>query len=409
MSDNVLTIRRSDLLGFAYGALGTVFIQVGGQLYGSELLALTLIILVGPLTIIRATPALNSILAGYAILMVGLAFADLANGSRTSDAIRGAANVLFAAANLFFLTHVFQRSTRAILFVLLGQSLSHVIGADATQEFLTLENSNDFKARIVPVLTPLVLIASYRLMRIKPALAITALFSTGLLYLLLEARSKGVVLMGGTAIVLLYRARFKRGQKVFVVAAGLALVYGLYVIYVNDVLSTPSSANSYMQLSRASNPYNPFSLLAEGRSESIVALAAIEEHPIVGRGSWARDLTGKYNALFAQLKGQSVIYQSPFIVSHSVILTAWMWGGLLGLAGIMIVWWSIFRKGLRLIVTPSPYQLIIAVLFVDFVWHSIFSPFGHIRTSFPVIGAFIIAYAPALAPRKANLQASVRS
>lgn len=408
MSESGLKIRRSDLLGFAYGALGTVFIQVGGQLYGSELLGLIMVMLVGPLTIVRTSPALNAVVAGYGLLLVGLAIADVANGSRTSDAIRGAGNVMFAATNLLFLTYVFRRSTRAILFVLFGQSMSHLIGADATAEFLVLENSNDFKARIVPILTPLILIAAYHLMKVKPAVAIGALFLTGLIFVPLEARSKGLVIILGATTVLLLRTRFRRGQKLFAVAMVLGLGYMLYVAYVNDVLSTPSTTNSYLQLSKAANPYNPFSLLAEGRAESLVALAAIGESPILGHGSWARDLTGKFSALRAQLMEQSVVYHSPFIPAHSVILTAWMWGGLLGLAGILIVWWSIFRNGLRLIATRSPYQIVIAVLFVDFIWNSIFSPFGHVRTSFPVIGAFVIANALAFAPRRADPQVSVR-
>lgn len=400
MSDLGLKIRRSDLMGLAYGAMGTVFIQVGGQLYGSELLALGVVLLVGPLTIVRNTPALNPIVLGYGILLVGLALADLANGSRTSDAIRGAGNVIFAATNVLFLTYVFRRSPRAILFVLLGQSLSRVIGVDATQEFLTLESSNDFKARIVPMLTPLVLIAGYHLMKIKPTAAIWALFATGLLYVLLEARSMGLVLLLGATTMLLVRTKFRARQKFFVVGVVLGLGYMLYVFYVNDVLSKPSTSNSYVQLSQAANPYNPFSLLAEGRAESIVALAAIEESPILGRGSWARDLTGKFSALLAKLKQQTVVYHSPFIAAHSVVLTAWMWGGLLGLAGILVVWWGIFRNGLRLVAMRSPYQLVVAVLFVDFIWNSIFSPFGHIRTSFPVIGAFILASAPAFVSRR---------
>lgn len=394
MSDFSLKMRRSDLLGLAYGALGTVFVQVGGQLYGSELLALTMVMLVGPLTIVRTTPALNSILAGYGILLVGLAFADLVNGSRTGDAIRGAANVIFAASNMLFLTYIFRRSTRAILFVLFGQGLSRLIGADATQEFLVLDNSNAFKARIVPILTPMILIAGYHLTKSKPAVAIWALFATGVLFILLEARSKGLVIILGVTAVVLLRTKFKPGQKVFVVAAVLALSYLLYVVYVIDVLATPSLSNSYTQLSRAANPYNPLSLLAEGRSEALVSLAAIWEQPIIGRGSWARDVTGRFSEMMSAIRGLTSVYYSPYIVGHSVVLTAWMWGGLLGLGGILIVGYSIFRRGLRVLAVPTPLQTVIAILFMDFVWNFLFSPFGHIRTSFPIIGAYILANAP---------------
>ena len=76
-----------------------------------------------------------------------------------------------------------------------------------------------------------------------------------------------------------------------------------------------------------------------------------------------------------------------------MILTSWLWGGVLGVLGISMVIYGALRRCKDIVFLESLFP-VAAVLLADFVWNAMFSPIGHIRTTFPVIlGLIVCAHA----------------
>jgi hypothetical protein len=139
------------------------------------------------------------------------------------------------------------------------------------------------------------------------------------------------------------------------------------------------------------NPYNPITFLAAARTDVVVALAAIQEVPIVGRGSWAGDESGRFSEMFSDLQESSAVTYWGFIRSHSIIFTAWLWGGVLSLLGAILMGWLASTTFLKALKINSSASVIAVVLGVDLFWNYFFSPFGHIRTSVPfALGLLIV-------------------
>ncbi len=163
-------------------------------------------------------------------------------------------------------------------------------------------------------------------------------------------------------------------------------------------------ANAQFDLSRASNPYNPFELLFYGRLDIIVAIKAILNAPIIGHGSWPQDVTGQYYLYTAQLLGVNHLTYRGFIPSHSILFGAWLNAGFLGfvaVSGILIVLLKEFVYIYRYNFTHL--LPIITVIVVGSCWNFFFSPLGLLRTTFPLTAAFtIVLFNLSLTQRKLN-------
>ena len=78
------------------------------------------------------------------------------------------------------------------------------------------------------------------------------------------------------------------------------------------------------------------------------------------------------------------------IPKHSVVLGSWMWGGIIGFIGILLIGLTMLRMffiTFRVNFFLSP---IISIYFVESIWHFLFSPIGHIRTSYPFVIALLL-------------------
>ena len=90
------------------------------------------------------------------------------------------------------------------------------------------------------------------------------------------------------------------------------------------------------------------------------------------------------------LSPQSILDPLAIIPKHSVVFGSWLWGGLFGLLGALIIGWtmlSMFIKTFRVNFFLNP---IITIYFVESVWHYFFSPIGHIRITFPFTIAILL-------------------
>jgi hypothetical protein len=118
-----------------------------------------------------------------------------------------------------------------------------------------------------------------------------------------------------------------------------------------------------------------------GRSEFAAAIMAIADSPLLGHGSWAKDIEG-YRLKGADLLGIRIPrttrlhYRDMLIPGHSHIWGPWIWHGLLG--GLFWIYVIIFVAKSFLICAhefPDYLPFTIAVA-MQFFWDILFSPFG---------------------------------
>ena len=121
-------------------------------------------------------------------------------------------------------------------------------------------------------------------------------------------------------------------------------------------------------------------ILLGGRSESLVTVQAIQDSPLIGHGSWAKD---RYYAELRQLMLYRLGFVNRFIEpdndlipTHSHLLGSWVEAG----AGGAIFWVGMLALIIaalrRLYASDDPLRCYLVFLMLLFIWDILFSPFG---------------------------------
>lgn len=395
MSNN-FKVPKSHIWASLFG-LGWGFpLQLVGTIYVSEFIAIFYVILNQTLSIKLERIGLVSIISIYLLILIGLMASDIFNGTESKDALRAWSSVFVGGFSLIFVTKILSHDARASIPLFASLAIGKLLIIEESDSVMSIENVNFFKAQIVPLLIPLLIAFTVWKSTLGSRIIMIYIFVIGVIFLVLGARSSGLILLAASVVTLMMTVSKRRMIRsfIFIVPLVLFAAYMGYVFYVNLILSLADGSNSYVQLSRTKNPYNPFELLYQGRLDAFVAIQAIIQKPIMGYGSWANDTSGTFSLLAAQLSGSNVVATSDLIRGHSFILTAWLWGGIIGLLGAVLLvskvifWFScICRERSHVLYGAT------IILTVDFFWNFAFSPFGHIRTSFPMaIGMLIVLY-----------------
>ncbi len=81
-----------------------------------------------------------------------------------------------------------------------------------------------------------------------------------------------------------------------------------------------------------------------------------------------------------------------YIPAHSILLTAWLWSGIIGFIAALLLYLLLIKLFLFVYKNEKRIYLLIIVtpLFVEMVWNFLFSPFGHLRETIPQIAAILI-------------------
>lgn len=125
-------------------------------------------------------------------------------------------------------------------------------------------------------------------------------------------------------------------------------------------------------------------ILLGGRTESIASTQAILDSPILGHGSWARDV--QYVALMAnrmEEAGYDAASGDPLaddlIPTHSHLLGAWVESGVLGAIFWLWVGWATIRGLHAAVSRPTPMTGFIVFIGLSLLWDIFFSPFSSER------------------------------
>jgi hypothetical protein len=149
-------------------------------------------------------------------------------------------------------------------------------------------------------------------------------------------------------------------------------------------------ANNEKFQAQASGDYG---VLVGGRPETLVAIQAIRDAPLIGHGSFP------FGVKYLQME-QDIQYEhgysgsddpeetdSPVIPTHSHLTLGWVEGGILGGICWIYIFILVARSVLRLATLRSALSPIYAYLLVNFLWDILYSPFGSVNR---VHAAFLI-------------------
>lgn len=143
----------------------------------------------------------------------------------------------------------------------------------------------------------------------------------------------------------------------------------------------------------------PVGILFGGRPEIFVSSQAVMHSPLLGYGSWAKDLT--YAEMLYDITREwglpvSLDYAEEYglglIPTHSYLMGAWVWAGILG----AVFWAYIFilaaRATFRLVLYRPPLAPVYGWFLITLMWNILFSPFGSSSRMTVALSIVIILY-----------------
>lgn len=394
--------RGLNVIWIALGALASLKVSVGGEVYLGELLA-TLAL---PLWLFRGR--LNRhfmwILVIALIWSAGQFLSDLVNGSDTNSMLKGVFAPIVFAATLVSLSLYLERHPGRIASLLVGIALTPLAFVVFAPEPVQLDEPWKFGFG-PPVLILMLIWLSFFGKRTALTMMLSVL-AFSVVCIVFSARSLAMFPLAGLSAYLFWRfavaKRFKRWLTGRLAALKLVGVIIVPVLVANMVLTAffasgivdpylrPEVAQKYRQQASAD-----VGLLLAGRSESLISVKAYLDAPWLGHGSWAQDRSG-YNVEYAVLRYLYGISDntrdddSTLIPAHSFLLGAMVWSGVFG-----GLFWIMFTYNLlgRYLAFARELPIYFHAGVVTFAWNLLFSPFGaDARWALAVFAAALYAW-----------------
>ena len=385
---------------FLLGAAGVSSANIVGALPGCEVLLLPALPV---LVLARGKRAFDRRYLWFYILtgawLLGTLISDAYNGIGAFNRAKGIARVVFFILDFMALAILINNKTRRIVIFALSFATVMLIGSFQFRgDFL--EQWKFGVAEGVAVLA--LLVSSYFYVRRRYWTCFLISMILAGLNLRYGFRSQLLVQLVAAVLVLplFDEARsWRNGSRVgqnrlkvlvlLVLAGGAAYAANAAIKYASRIGLFDESTSAKFE-GQASGDYG---VLVGGRPETLVAIQAIRDSPIIGHGSFP------YGQKYVQLK-QDIQYEHgysdsdepieeeyPVIPTHSHLTMAWVEGGILG----GICWIYIFALTLRSVLHLNSLRPSLAPLYcyflVGFLWDILYSPFGSLNR---IWGAYFI-------------------
>ena len=341
---------------------------------------------------------LRIITMAYIVLLVAQIFSEALVSNGLANSLKGLAITVISYLHFIFLFYNLTKDKRFILVIVLSQiAMKLVFGTSfeeqSAEDILAGEAATYLKFYIAPltILTFLAISVIYQNRNFP------MLFSLlGIAFILLGARSSGgMALFAGMVAYLMEHKNIIPSKRVLVIISLvlLSISYAFYVYYVNLVLSGEITSGNNRQLFLCKNPYNPIELLMAGRTEVWVGWQAFMDKFWLGHGSWALDVTGRYQRLMAEMHGArlSIIDFNYQVPAHSVLIAMGMKNGIMAflILGFILIFFLI--KGFfALKKCDIRYALVLSYYIFSCFWNALFSPSSHFRLTLPISFAIIL-------------------
>lgn len=380
------------IFSFLVSFLSFAHINVGGELYISELLLAAYLIFSTSKIRRLADPFPKWFLSLGALWLLSQILSDVVNDTPSANYLRGWAAIIFFLVDFAAIYLMAGRSIKRARLLLFGWALGKIFQfVFAPTEYATHE---PWKWALATPLT-LLLLMYLDIKKINASLILLATMFLGMLHIYLNARSLGGrTLITGFFIyvsqlqwfhaTLLKRLNIRK--FVLLTAGGVGIASVILVAYQWSAESgyLPKNVTEKYEMTKSTN-LGLLGLILGGRVEILASSEAVLNSPILGHGSWAEDrkyalLLLKINEILGTNRDEALIEQgvdqSNLIPTHSYLMQAWVWAGLLGAIFWFAVLRFIFQAILPILQYRSTMQAIAVFFCISVIWDILFSPFG---------------------------------
>lgn len=323
----------------------------------------------------------------YILLLFIQIPAEILVGNEIENIMKGLAITILSYMKILILWPFIFKHSKNIFWLFFWMCIVRII-SNPENEMPISENYSFFKFYIAPRIGEALVILSLWRPQLK---GLAALFIVaGIFCIILGARSTGLMIFLTGIIGNFYQHAKNIKRKILLQwgIIGSLICYGLFIIYVNAVLSGDIvSGNSSFQLQKVENPYNPLYVLLSGRTESPASLAAISDSPWIGWGAWAEDPGWKYHIIQANFQEESfniMKYNTNIIPAHSVLLQVGVHNGIFALIIMGCILYFFIKQGCLSFDRRNPYLYLAIFCVMQLIWNGLFSPLSHFRESFPI-------------------------
>lgn len=383
--------RGADVFCLVLGVTTSFSVHLVGDLYMAE----TLLALAFPiLAILRIRRALRPELKMIYVLMgfwlLGLIVADAYNHTPITDRMRGMALIVFFAINLFGMSMLLGHNEKRKMLYFSGLAFG-ALAAVKLQPYAAAEEYPWKFGYATGTIMVVMLVSSYFYSRRK--LLISGLLIPGICAVNLILNYRGPVLDLLVTLVLVYpivperlggiqilpRSQAVRLLVLLALAIGAGEAAGGLVNFVTRAGYVNEDAQAKNEAQAKTG-----NLLLGGRPEFAIGLQAALDSPIIGHGSWAKDL--KYfemlhdamveSGMYGEQRGDIDQEADGLIPGHSHIVTAWVWAGIAGPIFWLYVAWFVCRGMAQIAVARPPLAPFYMFSFIGMFWDILFSPFA---------------------------------
>lgn len=396
------------IAAFLLGFLGFYKLSFVGTLGLNEILLLLMV----PIWIVPLGQALRNrelrVVVALGVLYLGSQMlSDWYRQTPSEDYLRGWAKISITLTSILVFSLILQQTSRAVVAFVVGSAFATVANLLFYGTQFGAENVYKFYLG-VPISIAAFLAVCYAPQELKKAAGAVP-FLAGILAFVQDARAQaGLTILGHFANMFSdWRTRQVGGRSstlnlslrsVLVAGLSFAVVgYGIFAGYrvaASNGWLGAAAETKYIEQStfRGTGEFTIFS----GRTEIFFAVPKIVDSPLLGWGSWAKDLVFVFDrAQELGMNAESVsIYTDPtqagLIPTHSHVFGGWLEAGLLGGIFWLVVLWKSARVLLSDVVSVSgKIAPLMRYLLIAFVWDLVFSPYGAERR---VWNGFMIAW-----------------
>jgi hypothetical protein len=392
----------NDVAIFAVTCAGVFSVNLVGMLPGAEIVILLLL----PFLLIKhGKRAFRREYLWFYVLLGGWLFGtiigDLYLGTSLANKLKGIARVVFLGMDFATLAILIDRKTRGYVVFFLANTVLLFVGAlkfGGGGDFLT-----EWKYGLdVAVTLPALLLSSYFFGKRRYVICVLIGLGVAALNLHYAVRSQlAIDLMA--AVVVLPIAGVRKGQAGR--ALGRADFFKLLIVLAltggaaygaNQVVKYGVSHDFFdagVTAKFESQSAGQLGVVVGGRPETLVAIQAIIDSPIIGHGSFA--VSQKYLQMLQDIQykygysgsDETVDLDNPGIPTHSHLTQAWVESGILGGIFWIYVLVLVVCMFVQTVLRRPTLMPVYSFVAVNFIWDVLFSPMGSIDR---LVGAFMI-------------------
>jgi hypothetical protein len=341
-----------------------------------------------------------------ALWFLGQFITDVYRHTPLLDMEKGLALIAFFAIDLVALAILLNWNQRRLLLFAIG-FLPALIAQCFEHGYQALRPDLAWKLGLAPILNPAVILLACYFFKRRNLIGVCVLeVLVAAVNLYLNYRSAALII--GISLILVLQPRANSSQSAemarqlskihtaglhgsksrAVLTLALVMIMGYVISSLYSFTASSGLLGADAKLKYDLESRGKYGLLVGGRPETLVSGLAVLDSPILGHGSWAKD--SKYSEILSdQLRATGYAendlesrYGDPdstLIPTHSHLMTAWVFSGILG----AVFWFYVIGLCVRSVLTLSKCEMALSPYFsyllISSLWDIFFSPFASYR------------------------------